>query len=118
MFSPFSVNSRVQKSYCLLPYRHMRPKIERINRKCFSCRNDIEDELHFITKCPLYKNERESLFQTCRDSSIHFDSYTSDYQRFVFILSNEDHTVLRSLSKFISTSFEKRKELRNGCPPF
>ena len=93
--------------------RHMRPKIERNNRKCFSCRNDIEDELHFITKCPLYINEREILFQACRDSSIHFDSYTSDYQRFGFILSNEDPAVLRNLSKFISTSFEKRKELRN-----
>ena len=94
--------------------RHMRPKIERNKRKCFSCRNDIEDELHFITKCPLYINEREILFQACRDSSIHFDSYTSDYQRFVFILSNEDPAVLRNLSKFISTSFEKRKELING----
>ena len=93
----------------------MRPKIERNNRKFFSCRNDIEDELHFITKCPLYINEREILFEVCRDSSIHFDSYTSDYQRFVFILSNELLiAVLRNLSKFISTSFEKRKELRNG----
>ena len=94
--------------------RHMRPKIERNNRKCFSCRNDIEDELHFITKCPLYINEREILFQARRDSSIHFDSYTSDYQGFVFILSNEDPALLRNLSKFISTSFKKRKELRNG----
>ena len=94
--------------------RHMRDKIERNNRKCFACRNDIEDELHFITKCPLYINEREILFQACRDSFIRFDSYMSDYQRFVFILSSEDPAVLRNLSKLISTSFEKRKELRNG----
>ncbi len=28
--------------------------IERCNRKCFHCNNDIEDEMHFILKCPIY----------------------------------------------------------------
>ncbi len=42
--------------------RHFRPKIERNERKCFICKDLIEDESHFITKCPLYKNERILLF--------------------------------------------------------
>ena len=89
--------------------RHMRPKLERTDRRCFFCQDEVEDELHFITKCPLYSNERETLFQACRVNSIHFDSFSTDYQRFVFILSNENPTVLKNLSRFISSSFEKRK---------
>ena len=38
--------------------RHMRPRIECNERKCFICKNDVEDEIHFLTKCPLYDNER------------------------------------------------------------
>ena len=33
--------------------RHMRPRLERNERKCFNCNVEIEDECHFIIKCPL-----------------------------------------------------------------
>ena len=41
--------------------RYSRPKIERDDRKCFICKDEIEDELHFVTKCPLYSEERKHL---------------------------------------------------------
>ena len=31
-----------------------------INRLCFSCKDDIEDEFHFIFKCPLYETLRKT----------------------------------------------------------
>ena len=30
------------------------------NRFCFSCKDDIEDEFHFILKCPLYETLRKT----------------------------------------------------------
>ena len=33
--------------------RHFRPKIERNERFCFFL-DEIENEIHFVTKCPLY----------------------------------------------------------------
>ena len=34
--------------------RHMRSRIERSERKCFLCLNEIENKIHFSTECPLY----------------------------------------------------------------
>ena len=41
--------------------RHMRPRIERSVRKCFLCVNEIENEIHFITQCPLFAQERKKI---------------------------------------------------------
>ena len=41
--------------------RHLRPKLERHERKCFICSDEIENELHFVVKCPLYSSERKVL---------------------------------------------------------
>ena len=35
-------------------------QIERKDRKCFTCDEVIEDEIHFITKCPLYSKESDN----------------------------------------------------------
>ena len=54
--------------------RHMRPQIERNNRNCFHCKDNIENESHFVISCPLYNAERESLFQICGENSSHFET--------------------------------------------
>ena len=65
--------------------RHMRPRIDPDLRKCFNCTYEIEDEFHFVTKCPLYAEERTLLFDCCKQNSIHFELLT-DAQKFVFYL--------------------------------
>ena len=55
--------------------RHHKKPIPRTERLCKSC-NVIEDESHFIVSCDLDKNEREDLFETCRNSSAFFDAMT------------------------------------------
>ena len=42
--------------------RYMRPRIERSEWKCFLCVNEIENEIHVITQCPLYAQERKTLY--------------------------------------------------------
>ena len=89
--------------------RHLRPPLERSDRKCFICKNEVEDERHFLIKCPLYENQRENLFQTCRENCQQFDSLESDENKFLFIMTNEDERVMRSVAKFISDSFKFRE---------
>ena len=50
--------------------RHFRPKIERIERKCFICKDEVEDESHFITKCPLHSNNRTLLYKILKENSL------------------------------------------------
>ena len=52
--------------------------IERNERKCFICKDKVEDEIHFVINCPLYTDERDILFQVCRQNCIHFDALTTD----------------------------------------
>ena len=45
--------------------RHAKPKIAKEERKCKYCNlDDVEDEKHFLLKCPLYNEERLSLFNS------------------------------------------------------
>ena len=41
--------------------RYSRPKIPASNRTCKFCTNTVEDEVHFILKCPKYKHLREKI---------------------------------------------------------
>ena len=58
--------------------RYMRPKLERQDRKCFNCESEIEDEQHFIVKCPFYIEERQKLFDCCKNDSRNIDSLSDD----------------------------------------
>ena len=89
--------------------RHLRPKLERQERKCFVCRDDIEDECHFVTKCPLYSSERKVLYKSLKDNSKIFESLNEE-QKFVFIMTNENQMVMRELAKFTFKSMETREK--------
>ena len=46
------------------------------NRFCFSCKDDIEDEFHFILKCPLYETLRKTYIKPFyRKKAICFKTY-------------------------------------------
>ena len=88
--------------------RHFRPIIQREDRKCPFCANDIENETHFITKCPLYNDDRNELYSEIRKTTNHFDNLTAD-QKFIFIMTNEDHGIINKLAKYIYNAMKKRK---------
>ena len=93
--------------------RHMRPRVERSERKCFKCKVDVEDEFHFVIKCPLYATERKVLFDAFSNKCKNFDSLTEE-QKFIFILSNEDMDLTKILAKFLFRSFKIRE---SALPP-
>ena len=91
--------------------RQVRPRLERHERKCFLCKDEIEDELHFVTKCPFYSKERTTLYQSLRENSINFNCLATDEQKFIFIMTNENIKILNELSRYIYNSFSKRDKL-------
>ena len=88
--------------------RHMRPRLERNDRKCFNCADKIEDECHFVTECPLYIEERELLFDCCKQNCKNFNSLSRD-QKFIFIFTNESESVAKALGRFIFQSLKIRE---------
>ena len=91
--------------------RHVRPKLERHERKCFICSDEIENELHFVVKCPLYSRERKVLYKALTQNSKHFESLTSDEHKFMFIMTNEDNDVMAKLAKFTFNSMQIREKV-------
>ena len=84
-------------------------KLERQDRVCPFCITIIEDEHHFITSCPTYENERAYLYSECSNTSRFFDTMTNP-QKFIFIMSNENPTILSKLGAFTFNSFKLRDE--------
>ena len=88
--------------------RHFRPKLERHDRKCFICKNDVEDENHFITNCPLYSNQRFPLNRLLKNNR--FFQLFNEEQKFNFIMTNENGDVMVELAKFIFSATKIREE--------
>ena len=88
--------------------RHLRQKMERNERKCFICKNAVEDEFHFITKCPLYINERIQLYKILNDNS-RFFAVSTDEQKISFIMTNENENVMAELAKFVFNAMKLRQ---------
>ena len=91
--------------------RHMRPRLERSDRKCFLCKDKIENEIHFLTECPLYNNERKILFNSCRRTCPNFDYLVTNEQIFCFVMTSEEPIVIRNLAKFIFQAFKIRHDV-------
>ena len=87
---------------------HRKHPLTRPERKCPFCRDHIEDECHFVINCPLYNTERGNLFKSVINNSTSFNDIPSDYQKFIFILTNEDPIVLRDLALFTYKAFQIR----------
>ena len=90
--------------------RHMKPKIERNERLCYLCKNEIENEEHFLVTCPLYSPQRKVLENACVENCIRYD-YLSKEQKFIFIMSNENEDILKSLGNFIFNSMILREKI-------
>ena len=89
--------------------RHLKPKLERDNRKCPYCVECVEDECHFIIQCPLYNNNRNELLTEVMNDCINFNIMTNK-QKFIFIMTNEKSNIMQKLAKFVYTSFKIRNE--------
>ena len=83
-------------------------KIAALNRLCTFCKNEVEDEVHFVVKCKTFSHLREEILEKCIRSSMNFDYYT-DKEKFIFILTNEQ--LETSVAKFCFLANELRTSL-------
>ena len=80
-------------------------KIELQNRMCKLCNlNEVEDEFHFICKCPLYNYLRKDLYNNMNDINDDFDNL-NDFDKFTFILKKSNNCV----GRYVLNCFQKRR---------
>ena len=90
--------------------RHAKPKIAKEERKCRYCNlDDVEDEKHFLLKCPLYSEERLSLFKPV----VLNVSAMSQGDVFIYLLSSKEPTTVKALGIFLHNTFMKREKVTN-----
>ena len=73
-------------------------------RKCEKCTTEIEDEIHFLLDCSLYKPEREKLFGIAAQNSINFINFSKD-DKFRYLMQN----VWKDTARFIVEAYKKEQ---------
>lgn len=89
--------------------RHTKPITPASERLCIAC-NCVEDELHFVTECQLYKDGREKLFQRISEKFPMFVNL-NQIEKFMFMFTFEDAQMLSWLGKFLHHSFHIRTSI-------
>ena len=92
--------------------RHTKPKTPLENRTCQCCNlNVVEDEKHFLLVCPLFYQQRTTLFQRIltQEKSI-LETHDNLNRTFENILSSKNEKIIFSLGKFILKCFKMRKQ--------
>ena len=89
--------------------RHVRPNICKEER-IILCKNcdleEVEDESHFLLKCPLYCQQRTILMQTI----LSYTTSESEEELFIILMKSKDTAVIKALGKYIHTPFKMREE--------
>ena len=85
--------------------RHTKPVTPVIERLCIVC-GVIDDELHFVTSCKKHTTERERLYSYV-DSHVPNFCNLNNAERFIYLLTNENPSILLHLSKFVHRCFLK-----------
>ena len=88
--------------------RHSKPKIEKYRRYCPFCPSHVEDEHHFLIKCPIYSHLRDELFAEIIITKPDF-FYTKDENLFRFLLKCQD--IAHCTAHFVSQANSLRTYL-------
>ena len=96
--------------------RYRNRNIPREERYCLFCKtkNDlvIEDEIHFLTCCPLFATEREEMINSISEKYPSIKMLNTE-KLLIWLLSQEDTACLELVGNFCKNSFKKReKELK------
>ena len=76
------------------------------SRMCHFCKNEIEDELHFVCVCPVYSNHRKILFN---EIILTFNNFSNldITEKFCFIMATGTKYVLN----YVENAWNTRKSL-------
>ena len=87
--------------------RHVRHKICKEERICKNCDlAEVEDESHFLLKCPLYCQQRTILMMTILSYTIS----ESEEELFIILMKSKETAVIKALGEYIHTAFKMREE--------
>ena len=113
-FVPFDLRTYITKirlsahSLHIQTGRYTRNRLPRNERYCLFCRNsDIEDEFHFIIKCPCYSALRSKYIK------IHYYIRPS-MLKFIEMLQTDDKKIILNLSKYLKSAFALRFNLSHN----
>ena len=82
------------------------PPEERI---CTNCdQSKTEDEFHFLLHCPKYNDLRKKLYENISLNNRIFMDYNGQH-KFIWLLSNENLSDIKSLASFIETGMSLRR---------
>jgi hypothetical protein len=90
--------------------RYFTPSIPANMRFCKICKDIVENEIHFVTECPLYNELRKEILDKCIKADLHIGDLTDNNDLFVHILTTDNFRVISSLGHFLVKCFEKRKD--------
>ena len=74
------------------------------DRKCFRCKDSIEDEFHFICNCTLYSDLRSSLFYSIQVEIGNIGTFSPEEKFAKIMNSNSKH-----LYRYVEEAWKLRK---------
>jgi hypothetical protein len=89
---------RIETGRFTSPYTHLESRI------CEICNREIEDEKHFLFRCPFYNIDRMKLF---KDLNMNMTCDDTNYDVILKFIFNDSNS-LRKTAQFIESSFAKR----------
>ena len=76
--------------------RHVKSKICKEERICKNCDlEEVEDESHFLLKCPLYFQQRTTLMRTI----LSYTTSVSQEELFIILMKSRETAVIKALGK-------------------
>ena len=71
-------------------------------RTCNLCQSVVEDEVHFLMECPNFKPVRKPILESISSKYVNFQKLDTQ-QKFIWIMSSEDHFIYEHLYSLLST---------------
>jgi len=87
--------------------RHKKERVHADQRFCRFCPNQVEDEQHFIIKCPKYDYYREKFYLEISKCATNFRALT-DEEKLIWLFIMEDHDLIYKLASFLQICNEIR----------
>ena len=89
--------------------RYDQYRLDRSERLCQYCSLEkIENEQHFLLECPLYNTLRHDFIEKVESHCSNFSSLNNS-SKFIWLLTNENLTVLKELGSYINKCLEIRR---------
>ena len=94
--------------------RYSRPPIPRANRLSNFCNSkEVDDEIHFLTKCEFHSEARYHLFDEIQRHQ-HISHNLSPEKLYQWVMTSKSEKVLAAIAKFTYFGFKRRDNFTEG----